>query len=207
MFCGGHMGEQRLTLIKILKKRQGGKVLAEYLCKCGNVCIKTRCTVNRNYTTSCGCLLKEKISKLKTTHGLTFTPEYNSWYAMKRRCNNKNTADYRLYGGLGIKICSTWLNSFEQFLKDMGPKPNKNYSLDRIDSTKDYTKENCRWASPLTQGQNTKRNRNITFNGLTMCVSAWERHLGFKSGTIKNRLNNLNWDIEKALTTPTKVKK
>jgi hypothetical protein len=200
------MGEQKLTLIKILKQRKDGRVLGKYLCNCGKICVKIRCRVNSNYTTSCGCGLKEKIRKLKTTHGKTFTPEYNSWYGMKRRCSNKNTADYRLYGALGIKVCPTWLNSFEQFLKDMGPKPDKTYSLDRIDSTKNYTKENCRWASPEQQSQNTNRNHYLNYNGVTMCISAWERHLGFKCGVIKHRINGLKWSIEKALTTPVKVR-
>ncbi len=86
--------------------------------------------------------------------------EYRSWQHMKERCYNKNSKRYADWGGRGIKVCESWLESFENFLNDMGKKPSQEkykYSIDRIDNDGDYTKENCRWATAKQQNTN-KRN-------------------------------------------------
>ena len=82
-----------------------------------------------------------------------YRPEYNSWRAMKSKCNNKHDARYKKVGGLGISYVKEWEN-FAGFLKDMGEKPSREYSLWRIDQEKDYSKENCFWA---TQGVLTEK--------------------------------------------------
>lgn len=83
------------------------------------------------------------------------TPEYYTWRAMKNRCLNKKTDNYKHYGGRGITVCDEWVNSFICFHKDMGSRP-KGMSLDRIDNNKGYSKENCRWASSIIQGRNQR---------------------------------------------------
>lgn len=82
------------------------------------------------------------------------TPEHNSWVAMKQRCYYKGYRRYDRYGGRGIKVCDSWLESFENFYNDMGPKPSPKHSLDRIDTNGNYCPENCRWADQKTQTQN-----------------------------------------------------
>lgn len=90
-------------------------------------------------------------------HGYDNSYIYKSWQSMKQRCLNIKNHKYPIYGGRGIKICDRWLNSFENFLEDMGDRP-KGRTLDRIDNNGNYEPENCRW-STLTQ-QN--RNRSIS---------------------------------------------
>lgn len=80
------------------------------------------------------------------------TPTYNSWQSMKRRCNNKNHPDYTYYGAVGIKYDSAW-ETFQGFVFDMGLRPD-NTSLDRIDCSGNYSKDNCRWATRGTQAYN-----------------------------------------------------
>lgn len=104
--------------------------------------------------------MSEKIHK-NTTHGMKYTSEYNIWASMKARCLNPNNKDYLRYGGKGIKICNEWENSFEQFYKDMGNRPD-GYSIDRIDNTKGYYKENCKWSDRHEQQKN-KINSRIYF--------------------------------------------
>jgi hypothetical protein len=88
------------------------------------------------------------------SHGLTFTTEHAIWRQMKQRCYNPRKSDYPQYGAKGIRICDRWLNSFENFYADMGPRPSMNHTVDRIDGTKDYSPENCRWATKAEQSRN-----------------------------------------------------
>lgn len=89
-------------------------------------------------------------------HGLTGSLEYQSWYAMKDRCYNKNFSQFADYGGRGIEVCDRWKNSFSNFLEDMGKRPEPNYSIDRIDTNGNYEPSNCRWASPHQQSINKR---------------------------------------------------
>lgn len=94
------------------------------------------------------------------------TSEYRTWIGMRNRCRNPNAPGYDLYGGRGIQVCDRWLESFENFIDDMGPRPPK-MSLDRIDVNGDYAPENCRWADLKTQNRN-KRNAVYVEIGGTM---------------------------------------
>ena len=96
-------------------------------------------------------------------HGMKGTTEYNSWESMKKRCYYKKHDSYINYGGVGVKVCDRWKNSFLSFFEDMGKKPNKTYTIDRIDTKGDYTPDNCRWASKTTQS----RNRGVQKNNIT----------------------------------------
>jgi len=77
---------------------------------------------------------------------------------MKARCNNEKNKCYYRYGGRGIKVCERWLESFENFISDMGMKPSKSHSIDRIDNSKGYYPENCKWSNPKEQARNTRNN-------------------------------------------------
>lgn len=119
---------------------------------------------------------------------------------MKERCNNKNNIGYELYKCRGIKVCSRWQNSFENFLKDMGERP-ENTSLDRIDNNEDYSPENCRWATKEQQARNKRSNRLITAFGKTQTLVEWSYETGIKADTIASRIDYYGWNIEKAIST------
>ena len=93
-------------------------------------------------------------------HGYFGTPTYRSWIGCKERCYNSNERSYPHYGGRGIKVCDRWLNSFENFLEDMGERPNGT-TLDRIDTNADYTPNNCKWSTHEEQ-QKTRRPVKVT---------------------------------------------
>ena len=76
---------------------------------------------------------------------------------MKQRCINPKKQNYKNYGGRGIKVCDRWLNSYENFLEDMGRKPNSNYSIDRINVNGNYEPNNCRWSDIYDQRNNRRK--------------------------------------------------
>ena len=116
---------------------------------------------------------------------------------MKQRCLNKNKQNYHFYGGKGISICDRWLNSFENFLEDMGERPS-GMSLDRVNSEKDYCKENCRWSTAKQQANNRKSNTPITFDGLTLTMEECAKKLGLTRNCIKQRIHR-KWPLKKVL--------
>lgn len=162
----------RLTFVEDLGKQYEGKykrTFYKWVCDCGNEVTQVASKVRRDIIKSCGCLRNElagkrarlagEYAKIKiTTHGHTSKGRcrytYYSWSNLKTRCYNSASQSYKYYGGKGIKVCSRWLNSYENFLEDMGEKPEKGYCIDRIDPKGDYEPSNCQW---LSRSENTKR--------------------------------------------------
>lgn len=96
-----------------------------------------------------------KGNKRAVVHGGRYTREYNSWHSMKARCYRPSHPMYEYYGARGIRVCKRWYRSFENFLADMGPRP-EGTSIDRIDNDGHYTPSNCRWATPTDQRANRR---------------------------------------------------
>ena len=129
------------------------KVLWECLCDCGNVTRVDICSLVTANTLSCGCYLKEKITK----HGGWQKSSYNTWRAMIRRCTKPHDKDYKRYGAVGVSVCPEWFY-YLTFAADMG-EPEGTQTLDRIDSYGNYNKANCRWSSPTVQARNLRVRR------------------------------------------------
>lgn len=132
-------------------------------------------------------------------HGMSRSPEYNSWAAMVRRCEKPTDQNYFLYGGRGIRI-SDDLRTFEGFFTVLGPRPFPEASLERIDVNGHYCPGNVRWVDATSQARNRRSNRLLTFNGLTKTLAEWSIDLGIPDARIKARLLRYGWSIEKALT-------
>lgn len=139
--------------MKFIKQTVKGKhQKALYECKCGKIKECRIDHVKSKLIVSCGCARK--------THGHSvkghYSKEYLTWQSMINRCYCKSNARYNRYGGRGIEVCSEWKNSFEQFLKDMGNRPDGHYSIDRINNDGNYEPSNCRWADAFTQAINKR---------------------------------------------------
>ena len=147
----------RLTVLKELKERKGGSVCYECECVCGNnIEVKGKYLRNGD-TKSCGCLNIERIKQQgyqNKKHGFSSLPEYNVYKTMISRCINKKHDRYYRYGGRGIKVCDRWLESFDNFYKDMGERPSKKHQIDRIDNNGNYEPGNCHWVLPYENAIN-----------------------------------------------------
>ncbi|HBG49462.1 MAG TPA: AP2 domain-containing protein [Cyanobacteria bacterium UBA9971] len=101
-------------------------------------------------------------------HGMCKTKEYYTWRNIINRCLYKDGINYPDYGGKGITICDEWKNSFMKFVNDVGLCPDDKSSLDRIENTKGYYKENCRWATCSEQAMNRgpKKDGIVKFKGV-----------------------------------------
>lgn len=126
---------------------------------------------------------------------------YESWKAMKERCLNQNHVHFNQYGGRGITICDRWLKSFDNFLEDMGDRP-EGKTLDRYPNKDgNYEPDNCRWATPREQANNRETCRMLSHNGQTKTLTEWARFMGMTRGALKERIRK-GWSIEAALGKP-----
>jgi hypothetical protein len=126
-------------------------------CVCGSIRPVATSALTLGYSTCCGCIGDKATSLRRRIHHETnarITPEYRAWSHMKWRVLNPKCPMYYRYGGRGVTICKRWMHSYPNFLKDMGRKPARHYSLDRIDNSKGYSSAICRWATPKQQANN-----------------------------------------------------
>jgi len=198
---------KRFGKLTVIGLNRISKNKTHWLCKCycGCFSIVERSKLTMSRTKSCGCLIRENVSRRNFKHGFSFrlfvSPEYNVWRSMKFRCYNKLSKDFKRYGGRGIKVCKRWRNSFRFFISDMGLRPSPRHSIDRINNDGNYEPGNVRWASRTEQARNTATNHRLTFNGETRSMAEWSDLLGLSYFLIRSRLNS-GWSVERALTEP-----
>src|SRR5882762_3274341 len=119
---------------------------------------------------------------------------YSAWLSMKTRCYNTKQADYPRYGGRGITVSDEWKNNYSQFLADMGERP-EGMTLERIDNSKGYSKDNCKWATRKEQARNLRSNVLITYQTESLTLAEWAERLGCHPGTLQWRVSN-GWSAE-----------
>lgn len=124
----------------------------------------------------------------------TQTPEYHAWKNAVHRCHNSKNKSYPDYGGRGIQVCDQWRNDYQQFYKDVGPKPSPELTLDRIDNNKGYEPGNVEWRSRKVQQNNRRPHTNmgqrglvVTINGRSQTIRRWSQETGVNMATIRSR--------------------
>lgn len=199
MIAGERHG--RLVAISFVESRNG-KAHWQFQCDCGRQIIVNATNVRRGATASCGCwkIESQKYIPRNITHGMSNTPTWKSWRAMRDRCTREAHTKYANYGGRGITICARW-DSFELFLADMGPRP-LGMTLDRHPNKDgNYEPGNVRWATDKDQNRNKRTTRMVPFHGHLMPLSQAVELAGLNLKTIKGRLRN-GWSAERALSEP-----
>ena len=148
----------RLVVVDLLKVHNH-KALWKCQCDCGNTTTALSGNLKSGNTKSCGCLKEETSALSFPIHGHRTKEHtsitYNSWRGMNKRCYDINNDSYSYYGGRGIIVCERWKDSFENFLEDMGQRP-EGTSIDREDPNGNYEVSNCRWATHSEQMLNRR---------------------------------------------------
>lgn len=181
----------RLTVLSwgLFPGQKSNKWKCECSCDSRKVLYLTSWQLTSGNTGSCGCKSRELTGIRSRTHGESRngrTREYKAWKSMRSRCDSPSQLKNSVYGRNGIKVCKRW-ERFENFLEDMGRCPSGCNSVDRLNPKKNYCKSNCRWASPIQQGENRCDVIKVRYRGVTKPVTRWARDLGLNPQTVYDR--------------------
>lgn len=165
-------------------------------CECWNIVDVMLCHLSSWHTISCWCYRKIWITENKTTHWMTNSRIYRIWQAINNRCYNNNIKDYKYYWWRWI-MCE-W-NSFEEFYTDMKEWYNNELSIDRIDTNKNYCRNNCRWATDIEQANNRRNNYLIEYNWVTNTLAEWSNKIWINRGIIRYNIEQWKsmWEVLK----------
>lgn len=138
-------------------------------------------------------------------HGYFYEPWYSSYKAMMERCYLPSSGNYGRYGGSGITVCNEWhdINNFAKWVASAEYAPG--LSIDRIDSQKGYSPDNCRWATKRQQSNNRRNTVFYTYNGVTKPLTEWADMFGIHRSTLYDRVTKRGWSVQRALETPIKA--
>ena len=165
-----------------------GLALWRCRCDCGGEIVARGANLRSGNTTSCGCVRNEQARMRCTKHGDYGKRLHTIWRHMKERCEDANNRYYYCYGGRGVSVCEEW-HDYEVFKKwALENGYDDQLSIDRIDNDKDYSPDNCRWATMKEQQNNRSNNCRYTYNGDTHTVAEWADILGVNKHTLYTRL-------------------
>ncbi len=182
---------------------QDGRSAWRCRCRCGEEVVVSISKLRNGNTRSCGCLRREgrRFVKHGACRGGVLLPEYRVWAHMRERCESRTSKDYKNYGGRGIGVCRRWA-SFANFYKDMGKRPTRLHTIERIKNHLGYAPKNCRWATPQEQANNRRVSLYLLWRGQKKTVAQWARELGMPMVTLWVRVRRLGWSADRALSTP-----
>jgi hypothetical protein len=170
-------------------------------CDCGTIRDVVGASVTSGRTKSCGCHKQKLTRERREKHGMSRTPTYMSYRAAKGRCENPKDSKYQNYGGRGVKFL---YQSFEEFFADMGERPSRDMTLDRIDTNGNYGPGLCRWASRRTQAHTRNDSVRITVEGKTVILASLysPQEPANKKHNAARRIKKFNWPVMAALFAP-----
>jgi hypothetical protein len=163
-------------------------------CDCGATAVVRGSRLRSGVTASCGCLRTNPAARVGVVRGDGSTSAeglalYATWTAMRARCLSEAHPSYPRYGGRGIAICDRWLESFDDFVADMGPRPFKDAELDRRENDGPYSPDNCRWSTSKDNSRNRQNARvlDTPFGPMPMWQAA--ETFGLSANTLGGRLH------------------
>lgn len=197
----------RLTAIRVSHYNERKQAYWLCVCDCGTEKSIFGGNLTSGAVISCGCYSRENPAHL--IHGAAkdfqHYPEYDIWLGMKGRVHNPNNKRFKFYGGRGITICQQWLDSFENFYRDMGQRPHPKLTLHRVNNNGNYCPENCVWATKKVQNREKTNTHWQTYQGERKSLADWADITGINYTALHQRLR-AGWSVERAFTTPVKQK-
>jgi hypothetical protein len=183
--------------LTILREGERSKYARQFwvLCACGVERLMSAHPIHQGRVVSCGCHGRLILGETSRRHGQTRSPTYKVWENLRRRTRRVNGNRAHRYIAQGISFDPAWA-SFEVFLAEMGERP-KGKSIDRIDNSRGYSKENCRWATPTEQARNRVTNRVFTYRGVDLCLAALAQLAGLPAVNVRQRLR-IGWLPDRA---------
>lgn len=189
----------RLTVVRF-QGRQNEQTFWLCQCDCGKTTKTSTSRLRSGQTKSCGCYNLEMSRVKNTKHGQSKSRLYRIWRDMIGRCRSKKN---KRYGGRGIKVCDEWENSFESFACwAIQNGYSDELTIDRKDNNKNYSPDNCKWSTAKEQANNRSNNHVCTINGVSKTLTEWAEQFNINYAIIRDRINELGWDVEEAITTP-----
>lgn len=182
------------SVIEISHRNKTGEVFWRCICSCGTERAVVARSLRMGTSISCGCTAKNWCTK----HGKEGSSIYNIWAGMVQRCHNPKSGHYHRYGARGISVCQEWRDSFENFYRDMGDRPD-GLTLDRINNDGNYEPGNCRWATIIEQINNRRVTRFLTLGEDRRPLMEWARFFGVTQKYLACRLDR-GWSDERILT-------
>jgi len=173
-------------------------------CDCGELLEVLSDNLMKGHTKSCGCLRVDScahVGSTNSTHRQTRSKEWWAWTSARQRCINPRSHAYKGYGGRGIKVCPRWVNSFENFYADMGSAPD-GMTLERVDVNRDYSPENCVWATQKDQARNKRVTVRVDYLGVTQPLCELAEAHGITRDQAYDRFCRQGWTLERTLNTP-----
>ena len=167
-------------------------------CECGTMKDFYLSNYASGKSKSCGCA--QFSGDHSRTHGLSKTAIYLVWNSMVMRCTNPKASGYAKYGAKGITVCERW-RTFENFYADMGERPSRLHSLDRINNSLGYTPGNVRWATMQTQQRNRTSNAVHRMDGEAKTLAEWCEIYGAPHSRVIHRMES-GWTFEQAVKAP-----
>lgn len=171
-------------------------------CDCGKEYIAFNTTLYAGMKQSCGCAHEDAIKARGGRWEETKKTSWKRWERMISRCHNPKDRGYKDYGGRGISVCDRWRKSFSDFFEDMGSPPRGRFSIDRIDNSGSYCKENCRWATDKQQASNRRNNHWYSLGERLILMADAAKEFGMCLRTLKSRICREGMTMDQALTLP-----
>lgn len=188
----------RLLVLNYAGMNRDREALWYCQCDCGITVVVKGSRIRRGVIKSCGCLKRDGSRKSHPVHGMHQTAEYQAWADMLQRCENPKVKAFHRYGGRGITVCERW-HEFPHFIADMGLRPRKGLTLERVDNSQGYHPGNCEWRSWSKQSRNRVSNRLIVYQGRTKCLTDLAKDAGISPVTLSSRLSR-GWSVDRAVT-------
>ena len=206
----------RLTVVKRVIKNNDKRIYYLCECECGGEKIVGKDHLSRNDIVSCGCYNREqsairykRLAKQRAKHNLSHSRLYRVYAHMKNRCYNEASPNFKYYGARGIRVCDEWLgeNGFLNFYNwATNNGYDENLSIDRVNVDGNYEPSNCKWSNNVEQANNKRNNHYVYYNGNKVTVSQLSRLININRDVLYDRINNLQWCLDRVVNTPVRPK-